>query len=148
MRYDDVWFFNHIELKDFTTLFFKFPYLYLIRRPIIFGLSTHELAIYFDYFCIPTNRYPITPRPNGKAERSHRKDNERFSPPISFIPSKTLQNSWNDITVGIITDSPCGHWVGEPQWGIPKLFTFSVTFVWQTYNKNGLNTLDFPSSYN
>ena len=36
---------------------------------------------------------PYTPRHNGKVERSHRKDNEYFTLPISFIPLRISKSS-------------------------------------------------------
>ena len=50
---------------------------------------------------------PFTPRHNGKVERSHRKDNERFYAPIPFIPLRTFPGSYNFTIEGTITDSLC-----------------------------------------
>ena len=49
---------------------------------------------------------PFTPRHNGKVERSHRKDNERFMLPIPFILLRTSPDSFRSITAGITISSP------------------------------------------
>ncbi|WP_330593907.1 DDE-type integrase/transposase/recombinase [Sellimonas intestinalis] len=50
---------------------------------------------------------PFTPRNNGKVERSHRKDNERFMHLTRFIPLRTFPGICKSTTAGTIISSLC-----------------------------------------
>lgn len=68
---------------------------------------------------------PYTPRHNGKAERSHRKDNEGGTSRTPFTHSRILRCSLPDET-GSITASLCALWAGS----LPmRLFLSCVTYV-------------------
>ncbi len=68
---------------------------------------------------------PFTPKHNGKVERSHRKDNERFYPRIVSSLLKISADNSKDIIIEIITASQCGHLDG---------------------NLQKIHSIDFPSS--
>lgn len=78
---------------------------------------------------------PSTPRHNGKVERSHRKDNERFYASHTFYSfedfSKQLQ-IYNRKDYNQFPMRPLG-WK-SPQTVLKEFIAFGVTYVVQTYN--------------
>ena len=58
---------------------------------------------------------PFTPRHNGKVERSHRKDNERFYATHCFFSFEDFRKQLKEIIIEIITASQCDHLDGNLQ---------------------------------
>ena len=77
---------------------------------------------------------PFTPRHNGKVERSHRKDNERFYASHTFYSfedfSKQLQ-LYNRRDYNLFPMRPLG-WK-SPSTILKEFIQWGVTYVWQTY---------------